>query len=177
MFPRENRGISVAVQKTSFEIFSFKRVVLDSSWNYENVFSPYTRIYIPIDGDGEIVSNGKTYKLKKGYIYVIPTMVGFSCKCENYLDKFFAHVSLSCEDGADAFWNVDKILVTADDEGIADKLISLYESDSVNAVMEIRYLLLSCLLKSTKENDVMLGEIKNYSMLVKRWRKNFLFPL
>ncbi len=167
MFPRENRGISVAVQKTAFEIFTFKRVSLDVSWNYDNVFSPYTRIYIPIDGEGEIVSNGNTYKLKKGYIYVIPTMVDFSCKCENYLDKFFAHVSLSCEDGADAFWSVDKILVMADNEGIVEKLISLYESDSVNAVMEIRFLLLSCLLMSTKENGVILGEIKNYSPLVK----------
>ena len=167
MFPRENRGISVALQKTSFEIFSFKRVSLDKSWNYQNVYSPYTRIYIPVEGEGEIVSGGVTYKLEKGHVYVIPTMAAFSCKCDNLLDKFFAHVSLSCEDGADAFWNIDKVLTSVDDEGIAQKLLSLYESDSVNAVMEIRYLLLSCLLKVTKENKIMLGEIKNYSPLVK----------
>lgn len=167
MSVKENCGISVAIPKTSFEILTFKRAHLDKNWNYENAFSPYTRIYFPIDGEGEVIFGNTTYKLKKGNIYIIPTMLGFSYRCENNLDKFFAHVSFSCEDGSDAFWGVDKILTVVDDEGITDKLLSLYESDSLNAVMEIRHLLLSCLIKATKENGIMLGEIKNYSSLIK----------
>ncbi len=167
MFPRENRGISVSVQKTSFEILTLKKVGLDKSWNYQNVFSPYTRIYIPIDGEGEVVSGGKTYTLKKGNIYVIPTMTGFSCSCEKSLDKIFAHVSLTCEDGADVFWGVDRVLSIPDEKNYLDRLLTLFESDSVNAVIETRHLLLSILVKVTEANGVMLGGIKNYSPLVK----------
>lgn len=167
MFASNNCGIFVATPKTSFEILTYKMASLDNSWNYKNVVSPYTRIYIPISGEGEIVFNKTTYKLKKGNIYVIPTMAEFSYSCDNYLNKIFAHVCFSCEDGLDVFWGVDKILTTVDDENIADRLIVLSKSSSLNAVMETRSLLLSCLIKVTKENGIMLGEIKNYSLLIK----------
>ncbi len=167
MFASENSGISVSVKQTSFEILTFKKVSLDKTWNYENVFSPYTRIYLPISGEGEIVSGGKTFEIKKGNIYVIPTMTGFSCKCDKRLDKFFAHVSLTTEGGADVFWGVDRVLTIEDDENYLEKLLALYESNSVNAVIETRHLLLSALVKVTTANNVMLGGIRKYSPIVK----------
>ena len=167
MLDRENRGISVAVKKTSFEVLTYQNVLLDTSWNYENVRSPYTRIYIPLNGEGEVVVDGETHKLKKGKIYVIPTMTKFSYKTDNSLEKIYAHVYLSSENGTDVFWGVDKILIFDDDENIADRLLLLYDSDTINAVIETKELLLSCLIKATKKNNVVLGEIKNYSPLVK----------
>ena len=167
MFSSENSGISVAIQKTSFEILTFKKVFLDVEWNYENILSPYTRIYIPLGGEGEIVSNGVKYSLEKGKIYIIPTMTNFSCKTESTLEKFFAHVYLTSENGTDVFWGVDKILVFNDDEKYIERLLSLYNKDTLNAVIETRSILLSCLVKATEKNGVVLGAIKNYSPVVK----------
>ena len=166
MFSKENRGISVALKKTSFEILTFKRVRIDSSWNYQNVVSPYTRIYIPIEGEGEIISNGQSYVLKKGYGYVVPTMTEFNCKCEDSLEKFFAHVSLTCEGGTDVFWGLNKVLQFSDNEGILEKLITLTGREDLSSVIEIRSLLLASIIKAVRENDVTLGEIKSYSTLI-----------
>ena len=167
MFVREFSGKSESVVQTSFEILTFKKVSLDTSWNSQNVFSPYTRIYIPITGEGKIVCDGKTYLLKKGNIYVIPTMTGFSYSCDESLDKFYAHVSLTTEGGADVFWGVDRVLSVVDNENYLERLMSLFESQSVNAVVEARHLLFSALVKVTSENGVMLGAIKRYSPVVK----------
>jgi hypothetical protein len=44
------------VLRHSFSLLNTDYVKLDSRWNYQNVISPYHRIYYIDEGEGEIVS-------------------------------------------------------------------------------------------------------------------------
>ncbi len=167
MYPVENRGISVSVKNTSFNILTYKKTRLDSSWDYKNVMSPYTRIYFPIDGEGEIYFNGKTILVEVGKIYVIPTMTKFSCKCNDSLEKIFAHVCLVREGGADVFSKIDNVLVLEDVDNIAKKLNLLYKDNNINAVIESKFLIFSVLIKAIKQFNLNLGKVGNYSALIR----------
>lgn len=80
-------------------IFHADFASLDSSWLTEN-FSPmwrvigWTRIYLPLEGEGRVVHNNKEYILKKGKMYLIPPFADVHLSCPSKLEKYWTHFNL-----------------------------------------------------------------------------------
>lgn len=60
-------------------------------WNYQNIISPFTRIYLIKEGEGFIMPNNVMYKLKPGYLYLIPSYVQCNYNCVEYLSQYYVH--------------------------------------------------------------------------------------
>ena len=162
----QKSGVFLSAKKISLEILALKHVQLDALWNYQNVTSPFTRIYFATDGEGEIVCKNKKYLVKKGQIIIIPAMTKYSCKCENSLNKFYAHVSLIGPNRLDLLSNVNNVIVMPDNENFTTQLFTLSKDNLYENALEIKILLFNVLLKALKHNNVMLGQAKNYSPLI-----------
>jgi len=81
-----------------FESFKLKLLnigyaKLNSNWNYNNVISPYTRLYMVTKGEAYIYHNNKEYNIKAGNMYLIPSYTYSSYRCnlmfELYHINFF----------------------------------------------------------------------------------------
>lgn len=57
-------------------------VKLDASWDYDNVISPFVRMYLITSGHAYVYHNDKKFDLKPGYMYLIPSYTYSRYKCE-----------------------------------------------------------------------------------------------
>ncbi|MFT5887167.1 MAG: AraC-like DNA-binding protein [Arcticibacterium sp.] len=74
-----------------FVALNISKVSLDTSWDYENVISPFYRLYYIEEGEGLILINGKRQTLKPGMMYLIPSFTLASYSCPNFLYQNYLH--------------------------------------------------------------------------------------
>ena len=80
---------------------------LDPEWNHDNVRTPFTRIYLMLDGDGFIEYNGKKISLLPGNICVVPSGLETSFGCDEYLEKIYFHTFIPLPDNRDILYGAD----------------------------------------------------------------------
>jgi AraC-like DNA-binding protein len=66
-------------------------VLLNKNWNYENVISPFSRLYYIANGSGKVYHHGQEFELKPGYMYLIPSFSYSLYKCNDYLEQYYVH--------------------------------------------------------------------------------------
>lgn len=62
---------------------------LGTSWNFDNVISPFTRMYYITKGTAKVYHNDRVYILKPGYIYLIPSYTYARYICEDYHEQYY----------------------------------------------------------------------------------------
>ena len=62
---------------------------LNTSWNFENVISPFTRMYYITKGSAKVYHNNQIFILKPGYMYLIPSYSYAKFSCDNYHEQFY----------------------------------------------------------------------------------------
>ena len=62
---------------------------LNSSWNFDNVISPFTRMYYITKGSAKVYHNNKVFDLKPNHIYLVPSYTYARYKCENYHEQYY----------------------------------------------------------------------------------------
>ncbi len=72
---------------------------LDSSWNYDNVISPFTRLYLITKGEAYVYHNNKEYILRPGNLYLIPSYTYSSYKCNLHHEQFYISFFEEMENG------------------------------------------------------------------------------
>ncbi len=89
----------------SFSLLNVDHVHLSSKWNYQNVISPYYRIYYIDSGLGEISDAHSIVCLEPGYLYMIPSFTLCNLKCDNYLSQYFVQFFEESTTGISLFAN------------------------------------------------------------------------
>jgi AraC-like DNA-binding protein len=87
----------------SFSLLHIDHVKLNSSWNYDNVVSPYFRIYYIDEGEGFISNEHEEIRLELGYLYIVPSFTLCSLHCNNFLSQYFLHFFEESADGISLF--------------------------------------------------------------------------
>lgn len=64
---------------------------LNATWNFDNVLSPFSRLYYIISGEAKVYHNQQTFILKPGYLYLIPSFTYHRCICETNMEQYFIH--------------------------------------------------------------------------------------
>jgi AraC-type DNA-binding domain-containing proteins len=62
---------------------------LDSSWNYKNILSPFSRLYLISAGEGEIFMNNKVVKLLPDNLYLIPSFTQHNISCSDFIHQYY----------------------------------------------------------------------------------------
>lgn len=91
--------------KNFFSLLHVNHVKLDRSWNFNNVISPYYRLYFIDEGNGSISSSHGKISLESGYMYIIPSFTICNLHCPNYLSQYFIHFFEESPDGISLFYN------------------------------------------------------------------------
>ena len=76
---------------------------LSQEWNYSNIISPFTRIYLITEGEGYIMPNNVMYKLKPGNLYLIPSYLQCNYSCVGTLSQYYIHFTNQFPTGLNIF--------------------------------------------------------------------------
>lgn len=162
----ENCGIFNEAKELVTDLNELCYVEIGREWNYKNVMSAFTRIYLPKSGEGVVYTDNERIELKPNNVYVIPAYTKFSCECEDKLVKIYAHVSVVKQDGTEAFANIGRVL-SAPDVGFCDQLIELTKGDDIASLIKIKQRIFDALLYVCESEGVKLQSQKRYSALVR----------
>lgn len=108
--------MSVNILKYNFSILHIDYVKLNSKWNYNNVISPYYRLYYIDEGIGSVSDSSGKLILEPGYLYLIPSFTICNLNCEEYLSQFFIQFFEESPDGISLFSNNRNIMKLEADE-------------------------------------------------------------
>ncbi len=91
--------------KHSFSLLHVDYVKLYQNWNYNNVISPYYRLYYIDEGKGYISDNYGRLTLEPGNLYLIPSFTICNLNCDSYLSQYFIQFFEESPDGISLFNN------------------------------------------------------------------------
>ena len=91
-------GDSLTWQLKNIAYLRFERVS-----EYQNVISPFSRLYLVTDGDGYLsVAEGRI-SLEAGYLYLIPSFTPCTYVFGEGLGHYYIHFTLSCQNGINVY--------------------------------------------------------------------------
>ncbi|WP_426485325.1 helix-turn-helix domain-containing protein [Flavobacterium sp. 2] len=91
--------------KHSFSLLHVDYVKLYQNWNYNNVISPYYRLYYIDEGEGFISDQYGRLTLEPGNLYLIPSFTICNLNCDDYLSQYFIQFFEESPDGISLFSN------------------------------------------------------------------------
>lgn len=63
-----------------------------ADWNWQDVNSPFARIYYVTEGRAELVLPDRTHLLRSGYMYFVPPFTTHSCRCDDVFVHYYLHL-------------------------------------------------------------------------------------
>ncbi len=58
-------------------------------WRYNNIVSPFTRIYLVTNGEGAIYINQSRYSLSAGDLFIVPKFTNHSYECDDFIEHYY----------------------------------------------------------------------------------------
>ena len=163
MKTERNGKMVFAEKRVDLEISDISYGWLDSSWDLNNVRSSFTRIYFPIEGEGLLTVGDEQIRLCPDNIYIVPSGLCFSGRCDSFLNKIFVHLTLTAPDGADIFCGIDRCIVLHGQGDLIKKAIRLYSDGSILSVLEFKLMLYHILITALGDEKELTADLKNYS--------------
>ena len=164
----QNQALTYAEQRTRLEIAEISYGYLDSEWRRDDLRAAFTRIYVPLKGEGFIRVGDTEIALRPGAIYVIPSELSFSCSCPESLEKIYIHLTMTRPDGRDIFAGIKSCMILKDTTGRADEIARLYEGRDLKDILRFKLLLLSILDEALESAPLPDSQVKNYTEHTKR---------
>ncbi|PWJ57998.1 AraC-like DNA-binding protein [Dyadobacter jejuensis] len=82
-----------------FQLLNTAEVMLDKTWDYTNVLSPFYRLYYIEGGGGMVSFAGAELSLKPGHLYLIPDFQLSNYQCTHSCHQFYVHFEEQMEQG------------------------------------------------------------------------------
>jgi AraC-like DNA-binding protein len=89
------------------KVLTIQRTAAGRWWNFRNVISPYSRLWLILDGHGTVRHHGREFKLGPGQIHLVPPFTAHDCSCSRRLDHYHLHFISRLPTGIDLFSLLD----------------------------------------------------------------------
>ncbi|MFY0626587.1 MAG: helix-turn-helix transcriptional regulator [Reichenbachiella sp.] len=77
------------LKKISFNLTSVDFAKVGTEWNYNDIISSFSRMFLITGGEAFIYIGEKKIHLRKGYIYLIPSFVHCSYVCKKQMEHYY----------------------------------------------------------------------------------------
>ncbi|MBQ9085780.1 MAG: helix-turn-helix transcriptional regulator [Clostridia bacterium] len=162
-----NEELTYAEKRIRMELIEISYGFLDPSWKIENLRAAFTRVYVPLEGEGILYFGDRTVHLRPGKIYVVPSQLNFSCSCPEYLNKIYVHLTLTRPDGEDVFAGLDTCLILENCEARAAEMEALYNGNDLRSALRLKLLLYGILDDALAQTPCQNLPIRSYSEYTK----------
>lgn len=111
-------------------------------WNYQNVVSPFFRLFLVTKGQATVYMNKRKYTIEQGDFFLIPAFVSHSYECVNFMEHYyvcFFHESVGYSDLSDYLSPEARILAKEVDYTLVERLVVLNADKKLPAVDPRKY--------------------------------------
>lgn len=84
-------------------VLAVQRTVAGRWWDYHNVISPFSRLWLVLAGRGVVRHHGREFNLTPGQIHLVPPFTPHDCSCSRRLDHYYIHFGSRMPTGVDLF--------------------------------------------------------------------------
>jgi len=91
------------LQSLQLSLLNIGYAKLDTHWNYDNVISPFCRLYYITKGSAKVYHNTMEFDLKPGYLYLIPSYTYSGYKCDHYHEQYYISFLEEIKNGVSIF--------------------------------------------------------------------------
>lgn len=78
------------LKSITFNLSSVAYSKVGTEWNYRNIISSFTRMYLVTEGEASIYMGNNRINLRKGYLYLVPSFTPCSYVCKNEMTHYYA---------------------------------------------------------------------------------------
>ncbi|MDR2773259.1 MAG: AraC family transcriptional regulator [Tannerella sp.] len=78
--------------KREFILLNAGHACHNADWNWKNVCSPFVRIHYVVNGTAKIIRGDGVYELKENHLYLTPSYIKHTYKCDGILELFYLHI-------------------------------------------------------------------------------------
>ena len=87
----------------SFKLSSVGFCTVRSEWNYKNIISSFTRLYLVTEGEAFIYIGTKKIHLKKDHLYLVPSFTHCSYLCTTNMTHYYATCTIELPNNLSIF--------------------------------------------------------------------------
>ena len=116
-------------------ILNVGKAVRNANWNWQNVRSPFARIYYIVAGNATVEIGGSTLELYAGRMYFLPPFMTHTTKCDSYFVHYYIHIY---EDGINGTTLLDKYDIPYEIEAGKDDRILFERLALLNPSMSLQ---------------------------------------
>jgi AraC family transcriptional regulator len=87
----------------NINLLNTAKCLLDTSWNYSDVTSPFSRIYLITWGKGFIYPENQKILLEPGFLYLVPSYIMCSYVCSESLFQHYLHFTHTLNEGLNIY--------------------------------------------------------------------------
>lgn len=80
-----------SLQSLRITLLNIAHIHLNKKWDYDNVSSPFSRLYFIKSGKARVYHHGQVFELRSGYLYLIPSFTYSRYKCDDKLEQVYIH--------------------------------------------------------------------------------------
>jgi len=73
------------------KVLTIQRTEAGRWWNFRNVISPFSRLWLILGGGAVVRHHGREFKLVPGQIHLVPPFTQHDCFCRQRLDHYHLH--------------------------------------------------------------------------------------
>ena len=127
-------------------------------WDYHLVNTPFTRLYHTLGGEGITVHSDRGYKLRRGFLHIIPENTNVRLHCASQMDQFYMHFRTELLGGLSFFkvFDCDYELKLTDSDILAQdvaRLEKLNHKNDLSSGMETEGILRAILSRFIKNKQ------------------------
>ena len=83
------------------KVLTIQRTVAGRWWNFKNVMSPFSRLWLILDGHAVVRHHNQEFKLAAGQLHLVPSFTAHDCSCARRLDHYHLHFVSRVSTGID----------------------------------------------------------------------------
>jgi AraC-like DNA-binding protein len=83
------------------KVLAVQRTEAGRWWNFRNVVSPFSRLWLILDGRAVVSHHGREFVLKCGQLHLVPPFSVHDCYCPRRLDHYHLHFASQLPTGID----------------------------------------------------------------------------
>lgn len=88
-------------------VLTVQRTVAGRWWNFQNVISPFSRLWLVLGGQAVVRHHGRKFILRPGQMHLVPPFTVHDCSCSRRLDHYYLHFVARLPTGIDLFSLLD----------------------------------------------------------------------
>lgn len=90
-----------------WQVLSVQRTEAGRWWNFKNVLSPFSRLWLILDGQAVVRHHGRKFELRPGQLHLVPAFAVHDCSCSHRFNHYHLHFAARLPTGIDLFSLLD----------------------------------------------------------------------